>query len=313
MRTLVVGSGAIGSVVAGRLGMTDADVTLLAHGERRAAVDARGVRLVDAMGRRRRALVPTVGHVDPDDRYDLVLVSVPAGRIDSVLPSLVANGSSAVMVWTNTFDQYPTWRAALGPRLLTGFPSFNARRDGEVVTITEPTGALALLRRTLVGDDAFGPRSDRLTAIARELARAGIRTHPSTTMEEWQRCHSAWIVPLAHVAYAAGGEHVELMRRPDLIALLTGSVREALAVTRTMSDVVDPTWLRLFTGSAGMAQHGLRMLLRSARMDGVLFEHAVAARPEMGFLLDQIRRTASDHGLPTDHLDGLGAVAGATA
>jgi 2-dehydropantoate 2-reductase len=87
MKLLVYGAGVLGSLYAARLHEAGLDVSLLARGERLAALRRHGVRLAEGYGAAvRRVPVPVVEH--PAGGYDLTAVFVRTHQVDAVLESL---------------------------------------------------------------------------------------------------------------------------------------------------------------------------------------------------------------------------------
>ena len=77
MEILVYGAGVIGSVYANRLSSGGHQVTMLARGERLAAIRQNGLAIEDVVsGARSVAAVDTVERLGPNDRYDLALIAV---------------------------------------------------------------------------------------------------------------------------------------------------------------------------------------------------------------------------------------------
>jgi 2-dehydropantoate 2-reductase len=91
MKVLLVGAGVIGSFNAARLFCGGVDVTLLARGERLAALREHGVVLEDWRTAHRSVIpVPAVGGIEPGSGYDLAVVIVRRDQVASVLPLLAA-------------------------------------------------------------------------------------------------------------------------------------------------------------------------------------------------------------------------------
>src|SRR6202047_4059192 len=92
MKLLVYGAGVTGSLFSARLHEAGHDVSLLARGERLAALRRHGVQLAEADSPAvRRVPVPVVEH--PAGGYDLIAVFVRAHQADAVLESLAGLGA----------------------------------------------------------------------------------------------------------------------------------------------------------------------------------------------------------------------------
>ncbi len=88
MKVLVYGAGVTGTLLSVRLHDAGYDVSLLARGERLAALRERGVLLAEEDSAAvRRVSLPVVEH--PAGGYDLIAVLVRTHQVDAVLESLV--------------------------------------------------------------------------------------------------------------------------------------------------------------------------------------------------------------------------------
>ena len=96
MRILVYGAGVQGSELAHRLLQNEKNVvTLLTRGERKDAIDEKGL-IIRHWAQRKTTVdrVPTIDHLAPEDFYDVIFVAVQAQQVADVLPALKANRSA---------------------------------------------------------------------------------------------------------------------------------------------------------------------------------------------------------------------------
>ncbi len=128
MKIAIVGTGSIGSTFAFQLARSAHDVTVIARGERLEQLQAERA-IVTVSGE--RATVSVSAALDPATDYDLVLVTVLAPQVDSVLPSLQASAAKTVMFMFNTFESLDLLRNAVGKeRFAFGFPAILASLPG---------------------------------------------------------------------------------------------------------------------------------------------------------------------------------------
>ena len=125
MKTLIYGAGPIGQWLALRLQQAGKDVWLLARNGTYEQLDRDGVVIVDGLtGERMTARVPLVKQLDPEDRYDLVVVAMQRrGRL-AVCPVLAANPHlKSVLFLGNDVEGHRRYLDHL-PRkkVLLGFP-----------------------------------------------------------------------------------------------------------------------------------------------------------------------------------------------
>ena len=87
MKICVVGAGAIGSWIGGRLALAGNDVSMIARGETLQAIDTAGLRITDAGDTR---CVAVAASADPAElgAHDVVILAVKAPALPDLAPSL---------------------------------------------------------------------------------------------------------------------------------------------------------------------------------------------------------------------------------
>ena len=132
MKLLVYGAGVTGSLFAARMHESGHDVSLLARGERVAALRRHGVQLAEADSPAvRRVPVPVVDH--PAGAYDLIVVFVRTHQADAVLESLAGLEADVLFALNWAAGPEPLG-AVIGPeRVLLSFPTDAGTMDGDVV------------------------------------------------------------------------------------------------------------------------------------------------------------------------------------
>ena len=99
MRVCVFGAGVIGSLYAGRLALAGHDVTVVARGDRLAAILEGGLVLEnEASGSRDVANVSAVPRLDPNGSWDIVLVAIRKDQVEASLGELSANRATPLFV-----------------------------------------------------------------------------------------------------------------------------------------------------------------------------------------------------------------------
>ena len=204
MRILVYGAGVQGCELAHCLAQNKKNVvTLLARGEWKNVIDQKGltirhlVQLKTTVDRMR-----TIDTLAPDDVYDLVFVTMQAGQLPDVLPILKANGSQYFIFVGNNPHAKEVMQAMQRPadKIAFGFQSNGGRRENNRV-ISAHLG----INMTIGG--ATAPLSG---AFRLRLQAAFEGTHYKLTyysdMDEWLKCHIAFILPVAYACYAVDGE-----------------------------------------------------------------------------------------------------------
>jgi len=250
MRILVVGAGVIGSAYALRFAGAGCSVSLLARGERLAALRAEGIVLRHAMlGIEERAEAEILESYEEGASYDLVLVALRSGQIESALEELAAARiGGPVLVVGNNLGDYAAQSRIVGPdRFVLGFGSFGGYRDGKAVVYIdgrtkEKPGAERLSGTTLgILDESARPA---LEAARDAIGGAGLSSKESPDISAWLICHAALVFPLAGAIYAAGGDQARLCRTRDAIVLGIRAAKELMRALRELCIRLEPAYMR---------------------------------------------------------------------
>src|ERR1700684_3067649 len=132
MKLLVYGAGVTGSLFSLRMHEAGHDGSLLARGERLAALGRHGVQLAEGDSPAvRRVPVPVVEH--PAARYDLIALFVRAHQVDPVLESLAGVDGAVLFLINGAAGPEPLGAAIGRERVLLSFPTAAGTMDGGVV------------------------------------------------------------------------------------------------------------------------------------------------------------------------------------
>ncbi|WBB76539.1 hypothetical protein O7602_13810 [Micromonospora sp. WMMD1128] len=287
MKLLVYGAGVCGSLLAAHLHEAGHDVSLLARGERLAALRRHGVRLAEQTSPTvRRVPVPVVEH--PDGAYDLIVVVVRAHQVDAVLESLAGLEGDVLFLVNWAAGAAPLGAVIGHERVLLGFPTAGGTMDGDVVRYRAPTFLNRLAPMPIGEPD--GRATPRLERIARAFRAAGINVKVEPRMDAWLTTHAAFATPLGQAVYAAGGP-VALADDPDAIRHMIGLIRQNLAAMP--SPPVPRGFGALRTLPEGLLVAVLRRFLRSsAALHSGLSNTAPAEAAELARTAEQLRAAA---------------------
>ena len=204
MRILVYGAGVLGCELAHVLLQNKKnDVTLLARGEWKERIDQKG--LVIRQWAQRKTTVDRVRTIDvlaPEDFYDLVFVVLQAGQLPDVLPVLKANRSPYFVFVGNDPHAKQVLEAMQRPadKVAFGFQNTAGRRERDRV-VSVHTG---------VGMTVGGATAPLSGTFRIRLKTAFDGTKYKLTfysdMDEWLKCHIAFILPVCYVCYACNGD-----------------------------------------------------------------------------------------------------------
>ena len=286
MRIAVIGAGVLGSLYAARLAGAGQTVTLVARGDRLAALQRGPILIVNEDdGIRAAASVEVVSILDPDANYDLALVVVRADHIDALLPDLNANrGVKTFLFLHNRAAGSAALVQAVGSeRLLLGFPGAGGWLDSATVryrlipeqptTLGEPDGSL----------------SPRLRDIAQTLESAGFPIAVSRHMEDWLKTHAMLVTAIAGAIYLSGGSTTEVAKSRGRIRTLVRGIRQGFGLLSDARVVIAPRKLAVLVGLPSiMPQFYLRRILARPASELIMARHANAVPGEMLTLVREL-------------------------
>ena len=90
MRICVVGAGAIGGLLGGKLAQSGVEVTFIARGATLAAINAGGIRIVYEGGREERSAARATDDYGAAGTFDVVLLTVKAHHLPAIAPSVAS-------------------------------------------------------------------------------------------------------------------------------------------------------------------------------------------------------------------------------
>ena len=300
MKIVVVGSGVIGSIYGGLLARSGQDVTLIARGQRLTDLRTHGLVLEDAdSGERTEISLPILAELSPEDRYDLVLVSVRSEQFASTLP--IINGVDAgsdVLMFGNTTGNQTELVTALGERAFFGFPAAGGVQDGPIVRYV-----CIHQQRTMLGE-ADGTSTTRIRRLQTMFGDAGFRTKVSANIGGWMIGHSAFVVPIGFALYRFDTNAAALAADARTLRLMVLATRD---VFEALDDVEIPAnlrWLYLRMPTAFAVRYW-RRVFAGPRGDLWFGAHSRAAPDEMHALASELRAAVQKTGRPTPHFDAL--------
>jgi len=204
MRILVYGAGVQGCQLAHSLAQNKKNVvTLLARGEWKEVIDQKGLTIRHMLQRKTTVdRMQTIDVLAPEDVYDLVFVTVQAGQLADVLPILKANRSQYFIFVGNDPYAQEMLQAMQRPvdKIAFGFQNTAGRRERDRV-VSVHTG---------VGMTVGGATAPLSGTFRIRLKTAFDGTKYKLTfysdMDEWLKCHIAFILPVCYVCYACNGD-----------------------------------------------------------------------------------------------------------
>jgi 2-dehydropantoate 2-reductase len=268
VKVLVYGAGVTGSLFSARLHEAGHDdVSLLARGERLAALRRYGVQLAEADSPAvRRVPVPVVEH--PADGYDLIAVCVCTHQVDAVLESLAGVDGDVLFLLNWAAGPEPLGAVIGHERVLLGFPPALAAGTMDSDVIRHRAAGFMTRRVPMSIGEPDGRGTPRLERIVRTFRTAGIKAKAEPRMDAWLKTHAAFEVPLGQAVHAAGGpvaladdpaavrDMLHLMRQ-NLAALPAHPVPRGFAALQRLPEGLLVAVLRRFLRSPTAAHSGL--------------------------------------------------------
>jgi 2-dehydropantoate 2-reductase len=253
-RVLVYGAGVIGSVYALRFATAGYKVSVVARGERLEAIRRSGIRIRHALtGLEESAAVDVLERPPHGSAYDLILIVLRSGQIDTVLEELrAAEVSGPRMALGNNLGNLAAQSGVAGEkRFILGFGAFGGYREGDAIVYLDGRSKKRVdgadLIPTTAGILSEGARP-AFEAVRRLFAGAGITIKESRDMPAWLLCHAALVFPLAGAMYAAGGGQGRFCRTRDAILLGVRACKEMLGALRGLGWSLEPSPLRFLVG-----------------------------------------------------------------
>jgi 2-dehydropantoate 2-reductase len=308
MRTLIYGAGPIGQWLALKLAQAAEDVTLLARGENLRTLKQRGIIITDALtGQRLETRVNLVERLDPEDRYDLVVVAMSRASRLAVCPVLARNPHlQHILFLGNDVSGFHRYLDQLPPdKVLLGFPGAGGGvEDGELKILDreKKNG-----KGELFIGEIDGQTLERTREIAALFAAAGLKVHVEKNIDGWLKYHFAFIAPTVGAVFKHGGEMKAVATEKDTIhqycraCRQIGNVLRAVGYRKRQPGVFNlyywmPRWLepkvfaKLFGSEASATRFGL---------------HARTIGPELLDMAADFEALKQEAGLDTPDLDAL--------
>lgn len=311
MRICIIGAGAIGGYLAARLIHAGAEVTVVARGANLAAIRRDGLRLIEGEHEIVAHPALTTDDTAAAGPHDAVVLAVKAHQLLPIVASLAPlYGPDTVVVPAQ--NGIPWWY----------FQRHGGEYEGRIVETVDPGGALAAqipiervigcvvypatelmapgVIRHIEGDrftlgEPDGARSERVTALAQTLARAGLKApvRPRIRAEIWMKLWGNLAFnPISALTRAT---LVEICRHPQARALTAAMMAEAQAIAARLGIEFSITIEQRIAGAEQVGAHKTSMLQDIEAGRATEIDALVGAVAELGRLT----------GTPTPHIDAV--------
>ncbi len=309
MKTLIYGAGPIGQWLALRLHEAEQDVTLLARDDTYRSLHNNGIRIVDGLtGERLAARVELVERLDPEDRYDLVVVAMQKASRLAVCPLLARNRHLGNVLFLGNdvsgFHRYLDYLPA--DSILVGFPRAGGGWDGDNLVVMDREKENAHRGELFIGE-LDGSTRERTLEIKRLFETASIKVSVERDIDGWLKYHFAFMAPTAGVIFMKDADLAAVAADRQAIHLYCRACREAGDVLRKAGyrrrqpPIFNlyywlPRWLEpmVFSKLFGSRSAEVRLGL-----------HARTVGPELLDLAEEFAELKGRAGMETPSLDAL--------
>lgn len=273
MQIAIVGTGAIGSAFAVQLSNAGHVVTVIARGARLEELKRdKGILTRDG----KHAPVNLSPALDATTPWDLVLVTVRAPQVDSVLPAVQTSAAKTVMFMFNTFEPLDRLRDAVGAsRFSFGFPAmFASLRDGKLQYRISTRGQI-----TTVTDAAW----------AKVFSDAGILTVVHEDMHSWLRTHAAFAAPLLALSCLVHSRGSSISLREAW--RFSRALSEGFGVVRQLGNTITPSGMATLSRVPSPV---VALFYWSLSRTKVMREVGAPGPGEARMLIDQMSATSAE-------------------
>ncbi len=282
MRILIYGAGVIGSLYAALFSEAGVDAAVFARGKRAKTLQEHGLQYKKE-GTVRTARLKVLTTLEPDDRYDFILLTVRENQLMQALGELKSNCSPTIVTMVNSLDTYDKWEAVCGKeRILPAFPGAGGGFAGDVLD--------AALTPRLIQPTTIGKTDGREKKLAELMGKAGIPCQIVPDMHVWQICHLGMVVPVADAYYEADDPGHAGRDRP-LMKKTAARIKENFKLLRRQGLPMSPVKMNIFrilpSGAIALV---LGFVFRSRFGDRFMYQHSMKAPDEMRRLHEEFYR-----------------------
>ena len=204
MKVLVYGAGVIGGQLVHALTISGNDVTVIARGAWKEALEEDGLRIRHYIQKKDTTDHPRVLEKPDGQRYDIAFAVMQYRQMERILEDLAAVNSSIVVLVGNNLSvsemERRILRAAASPKeVLFGFGSTaGTRENGKLTTVHTGDGKLT------IGKAHAEATAEEKTLLKRLFAGSRMSVSYCDDMDAWLKYHAAFILPVVYLCYKTG-------------------------------------------------------------------------------------------------------------
>jgi 2-dehydropantoate 2-reductase len=292
MNMLLVGAGVIGTVYGAHLGAAGHRISVLAHGDRTAAIAVRGLRARDVTHGVETQTPAAVVSSAAELEADVVLMALRRDDLDGAAAALAGVTPDALVLF---MGNNPAGRAGLpspsGAQIALGFPGVGGTMRDDVARYDK------IAQQSTAIEESEDPR---LAAVADALASRGLPVQRISDMDGWLAYHAVFVAAMSAGLYRCGTDPERLAGDRATLKLTCAAITEGFQSLHAGHVQGRPRNLAVLH-SPWLAPIAIRYwarVMRSPMGELAFAAHARHAEPEM-------RRLAQDviARLPCPHAD----------
>lgn len=224
MRVVVLGAGALGSVVGGCLALAGNQVVLLARPDQAAAIRRHGLKITGL----KEVTVPVAATADPSEvaEADLLLVTVKTRATSAALDSVAHLQAAAAASLQNGVVKNEQLAARFGPKAVVGASTIIG------ASLVAPGVAEYTNDGWTYFGEPDGAISPRVERIVQMFNAAGLKTEVRQDIASVEWSKLCQVAPAMVLSAMTRLEYHKVCRQPDLAALHALIGRECAAVAR---------------------------------------------------------------------------------
>ena len=204
MKVLVYGAGVIGGQLVHALTISGNDVTVIARGAWKEALEEDGLRIRHYIQKKDTTDHPRVLEKPDGQRYDIAFAVMQYRQMERILEDLAAVNCPIVVLVGNNLSvsemERRILRAAASPKeVLFGFGSTaGTRENGKLTTVHTGNGKLT------IGKAHAEATAAEKTLLKRLFAGSRMSVSYCDDMDAWLKYHAAFILPVVYLCYKTG-------------------------------------------------------------------------------------------------------------
>lgn len=239
----------------------------------------------------------------PEDTYDIIFVVMQYTHLHAILPALVANHSSHIVLVGNNADAQAMKRkiqenSCVKKQVAFGFQSTGGHREAGRVVCVRFTGHMEL-------GDLNGELSWR-ELIDRAFADTKYKLTYFDNMDAWLKSHIALIMPLCYLAHACDGNLHKAFWNRELLNQVIDAIEEGYKVLETLGYPIVPANEATFVRQKRKMFYLMLKVITATPIGRLaISDHAMSAVEEMSALNHAFAALKKQANISTPSWDAL--------